>query len=183
MGALLGFAPFIAFALVEKAFGIVPGLACGFAVSLALLVRDFMRGEREINVLEAGSALMFGGLTGAALASQASWSLWQVRLWVDGGLALVVLLSIAVRRPFTVQHARHMVTPQVAASPAFLRTNNIISGAWALAFVVLAAADLLMVSRPEAPTWMGVGPTLAALAGAALFTRWYPRHVRSRRHL
>ena len=37
--------------------------------------------------------------------------------------------------------------PGLAASPRFVRTNNILSGEWALAFTVLATIDLVMVQR------------------------------------
>jgi hypothetical protein len=185
MGALLGFLPFVVFALAERSLGVVPGLAGAALVSVALLLRELMsarsRGEREINILEAGSALLFGALTAwALLAGTENWSVWRVRLWVDGGLMLVVLFGMALRRPFTLPYARRQVSAQVAASPAFLRTNQIISGAWALAFAVLSAADLQMVLRPQTPLQVGVGLTLAALAGAAWFTRWYPARVRAR---
>ena len=180
MGALLGFLPFIVFALVERSLGVVPGLACAALVSVGLLVRDRLRGQREVNILEAGSALVFGALTAwVLLAGSDTWSIWRVRLWVDGGLTLVVLFGMALGRPFTLPYARRQVSPQIAATPAFLRVNQVISGAWALALAVLTAADLLMVLRPQTPFWVGVGLTLGALAIAAWFTRWYPARVRA----
>lgn len=181
MGALLGFLPFIVFALGERALGVVPALAGAAVVSVGLLLRDRLRGQREINVLEAGSAVLFGALAvWAWRAGGADWSVWRVRLWVDGGLALVVLLGMALGRPFTLPYARLRVSAQAAATPLFMRTNQILSGAWALAFAVLAAVDGLMVRRPGTPLAIGTGLTLAALAAAAVFTRAYPARVRAR---
>lgn len=184
MGFLLPFSPFIAFALVEKVAGVVPGLIAGALLSVALLIRDRRRGERDLNILEAGSALLFVALAVMLLAggrgAADGWSLWQVRLWVDGGLLALVLASIALRRPFTLQHARRQVSPETAASAAFLRTNIILSGAWALAFAALVGADLLMVRDPQAPLALAIGITLAALAGAAGFTVWFAARVSAR---
>jgi hypothetical protein len=177
MGALLGFLPFIVFALAEKAMGIVPALAAGALVSSALLVRARMHGTPEINILEAGSALVFAALTLLAWVwgdASGAWSVWLVRLWVDGGLLISVLLGLALRRPFTLQYARQQVSPEIALKRRFLRTNNILSAAWACAFVVLAGTDLLMVLRPSVSSWIGVVLTVGALAAAACFTRWYP---------
>jgi hypothetical protein len=180
MGALLGFAPFVAFALVEKMLGVLPGLAAGALISVALLVFDRLKGQREVNILEAGSAVLFTGLVGLALAIGGdAWSLWQVRLWVDGGLLLIVLASIAVGRPFTLHHARRRVSPEVAGSSRFLRTNKVLSRAWALAFALLVAADLLMVLHPETPVRVAIGMTVAGLAAAAWFTKSYTMRVRS----
>lgn len=81
MGALLGFAPFIGFAVVERLFGIVPGLAAGALISIALLVFDRLKVRRELNYLEAGSAVLFTILTGLAFENGGeAWSLWRVRL-------------------------------------------------------------------------------------------------------
>jgi hypothetical protein len=180
MGALLGFSPFIGFALVEKLLGVVPGLAAGALISIALLVFDRFKGQREVNILEAGSAVMFTVLGGLAFTNGGeAWSLWRVRLWVDGGLLLIVLASIVAGRPFTLHHARRRVSAGVARSARFLRVNNILSGAWALAFAMLVAADLLMVIHPETPVRLAIGMTLAALAAAAWFTKWYTTRVRS----
>jgi FtsH-binding integral membrane protein len=179
MGVLLGFAPFIGFALLEKMLGVVPGLAAGALISIALLVFDRLKGQSEVNILEAGSAVMFTALVGLAFANgRDAWSLWQVRLWVDSGLLLIVLASIVAGRPFTLHHARRRVSAQVAGSARFLRTNNILSGAWALAFAMLVAADLLMVLHPETPVRLAIGLTLAALAAAAWFTKSYTTRVR-----
>jgi hypothetical protein len=181
MGALLGFAPFIGFAVIENLWAVVPGLVAGALISIALLVFDRLQGQREVDIPEAGSAVMFTVLAGLAFAKGGdAWSLWRVRLWVDGGLLLIVLGSIVARRPFTLHHARRRVSAEVAGSVRFLRTNNILSGAWALAFALLVAADLLMVLRPETPARVAIGLTVAALAAAAWFTRSYTMRVRKR---
>jgi len=182
MGALLGFAPFIGFAVIENLFGIVPGLVVGALISIALLVVDRLKGQGEVNILEAGSALMFTLLAGLAFKNGGeAWSLWRVRLWVDGGLLLIVVGSIVARRPFTLHHARRRVSAEVAASARFVHANSILSGAWALAVAVLVAADLLMVLRPETPMRIAVWSSVAALAAAAWFTRSYAQRARGQR--
>ena len=168
---MLAFAPFVAFALVEKLLGPLAGLAAGALVSIALLLRDRLLGERELNILEAGGALMFSGLAILAWTGDAAaWTLWTVRLWVDSGLLLIVLFSIAIRRPFTLQHARRQVPAGIASRPAFMSANMLLSGVWALAFAVLTAADALMVLRPQTPPSIAVVMTLAALLAAFKFT-------------
>jgi intracellular septation protein A len=175
--ALLGFAPFVAFALVEKLVGIVPGLATGLVVSLALVAWEAVR-SRTVHILEAGSALIFGGLTLAALHLHRPWSIWQVRLFVDAGLAMVVGLSVLLRRPFTLQHARKHLSADAARHPDVLRHNAILSGAWGLAFAGLALVDAYMTAVPTAPERRGILLTLAILGAAAKFTQYYVRKIR-----
>lgn len=177
--AVLGFAPFVTFALIEKLVGITPGLAAAFAISLALVAWGAFR-HRTADILELGSALLFGGLALLALHGHRAWSIWQVRLYVDAGLALVVFLSVLIRRPFTLHHGRKMVSADVAQQPHFLRRNDILSSVWGFAFVGLAATDFYMTSVPAAPDRRGIILTVAILGAAAKFTQWYVKNSQNR---
>ena len=95
------FAPFIAFALVDRIFGSTEGLLAGFAISAALLVRDWLSPNRAPKILEIGTAILFGALGGYALLRAPDWSIMGVRLAVDSGLLVIVLVSLAIRQPFT----------------------------------------------------------------------------------
>ena len=144
--ALLGFAPFAAFILIENLFGTLPGLVAGLTASLALLGWEAACGHRTVNILEVASAVMFAGLALLAASEHRTWSVWEVRLYVDLGLAVIVFLSVVLRRPFTLQSGRQTVSPDVARNRDFLRHNTLLSSAWGLAFLGLAAIDLCMVT-------------------------------------
>jgi hypothetical protein len=176
MNMLLAFSPFIAFAIVERIIGVAEGLATGALVSLILLVRDFLSGVRRVKILEIGTFLLFGALSLYALVYGALWSIVEVRLRVDAGLLLIVLASIAIRRPFTLQYAREQVAPELWSSPIFVRTNYVITLVWALAFATMVAADLLMIYVSSITHSVGIIVTVVALYAAIKFTGWYPRH-------
>ncbi len=72
----------------------------------ALLARDAVSRERKVKVLEVGTVILFGALAVWKLLGQVNWSIVDVRLRVDIGLLLIVLVSMALRRPFTLQYAR-----------------------------------------------------------------------------
>lgn len=175
---LLAFAPFIAFAVIDRLVGPMEGMFAGFAVSSALLIRDWSQG-RGPKVLEIGTAVLFGALACYALFANPAWSLWGVRLVVDAGLLLIVLASIAIRQPFTLQYARAQVPEEVQASSEFVRTNYVITAVWALAFAVMAAADLALIAMPDLPARFGTIPTVLALLGAFKFTAYYPERRRA----
>ena len=63
MGILLGFAPFLAFAVIDQWIGPREGLIAGALVSLGLLIRDQLITRRSPKVLEIGTAVLFGSLT------------------------------------------------------------------------------------------------------------------------
>jgi hypothetical protein len=179
MGMLLAFAPFIAFAVVDRLVDGAAGLLAGAAVSAAMLVRDWVTPNRTPKLLEIGTAVLFGGLALYAVVGGPEWSIAGVRLRVDAGLLAIVLASMAVRRPFTLQYAREQVAPAFWDSAVFARTNYVITGAWAVAFAVLVGADLMLVYLPDVPARVAVIMTILALVGAIKFTGWYPQRAQA----
>jgi tryptophan-rich sensory protein len=101
-----------------------------------------------------------------------------VRLCVDAGLLVIVLVSMAVGRPFTLQYAREQVAPEFWHRPDFIRTNYVITAVWALAFAVMVIAELALLYVPDLPPRAGVIVIVLALVGAVKFTGWYPERVR-----
>jgi len=177
---LLAFAPFIVFALAARLLGGTAGLIAAAVVSVGLLVRDLVGSGRAPKVLEIGAAVLFAGLALFAVLAGPAWSIMDVRLRVDAGLLLIVLVSLAIRRPFTLQYARETVPREYWDRPAFIRTNAIITAAWALAFAVMVAADLVLIYAPGVPPVVGIVATVLALVAAIKFTSWYPKRVRAR---
>lgn len=177
MGILLAFAPFIAFAVIDRFAGSTEGLVVGALVSIALIARDAMTAGRSPKILEIGTATLFCALALYALLGTPTWSVIGVRLCVDGGLLGVVLISIAIGRPFTLQYAREQVPAEYQTRPEFLRTNYVITGVWALAFAMMVAAELALLYMPNVPHRLGILAIVAALVGAVKFTGWYPDHI------
>ena len=97
---------------------------------------------------------------------------------MDSGLLIIILVSMAVRQPFTLQYAREQVPLNVQSTTGFRKANYVITAVWALAFVVVVAADLAMDHLPALPIWIDTAVLVAALAAAAWFTRWYPEQGR-----
>jgi hypothetical protein len=139
-----------------------------------LIARDWMSRNRSVKILEIGTMVLFGGLAAYALLTGATWSVVGVRLRVDAGLLLIVLVSIAFRTPFTVQYAREKVGQELWSSSEFIRTNYVITAVWAAAFGVMVIADLIMLYMPNVPLRVGIWTTIVAIIGAARFTGWYP---------
>jgi hypothetical protein len=179
MGILLAFAPFIAFALIDRLVGTTEGLLAGAVISAALLIRDWLTPGRNPKILEIGTTVLFCALAAYAIIGSPEWSIAGVRLRVDLGLLIIVLVSMALRRPFTLQYAQEQVASEFWNNPQFLRTNTIITAAWALAFFVMVLADLMLVYLPELPARIAVITTIVALVAAVKFTGWYPERVKA----
>jgi hypothetical protein len=180
MGILLAFAPFIAFALIDRLVGSTEGLVVAAVVSLALIIRDALTPKRSPKILEVGTAVLFGALAIYAIVGKPAWTVIGVRLCVDAGLLAIVLATVAIGRPFTLQYAREQVAVEQQTSPTFIQTNYIISCVWALAFAVMVAAESALLYLPAVSHRVGVLVIVLALVGAVKFTGWYPDRVRQK---
>jgi hypothetical protein len=178
MGILLGFAPFILFALLTN-ISVSLALWVAFAAAFAIGIRDFAH-TRILRVLDVGSTILFGLLALYAGFIQPSLSVQAVRLVVDCGLLLIAATSIAIRNPFTLQYAREQTQQEFWNTPVFIRTNYIITAVWTLAFLVTTAADATATFNKKFPLSLDIGVGLAALALAVIFTARYPVLVRAR---
>lgn len=179
MNILLGLAPFIVFFILMWLVSPLTGLAAALAVSFLLCFHEWRRGKR-VKVLELGSLLLFGTLVLYTLMAAPHWSVATVRLAVDGGLFTVVLVSLVIGTPFTLQYARERVPKEYWNSPLFFATNQRITGAWAATFAVMTAADAAAEYVEAIPLWIDIAATIAAFVAAVWFTQWYPAAVRRR---
>lgn len=177
MSIVLGLTPFILFFVLMRVSTPAVALTGATVLSAVLMGRGAMRGVSP-KILEIGSLILFGALTLYTVVADAHWSIAGVRLAVDGGLALIVLFSLAIRRPFTLQYAREQVPQQFWNSPIFLRTNDLISGVWFGTFLVSAVCDAAAIWLPSVPLVAEIVLSTAAFIAAVWFSIWYPAHVR-----
>jgi hypothetical protein len=177
MGILLGFVPFILFALLTNISDSL-ALWVAFASAFAIGIRDFAH-TKILRVLDVGSIILFGLLALYAGFVQPSLSLQAVRLVIDCGLLSIALVSMAIRNPFTLQYAREQTPQEFWDTPVFVRTNYIITMVWALSFLVTTAADATATFNKKFPLSLDIGIGLAALALAVVFTARYPVYVRA----
>jgi len=179
MSIVLGLSPFLVFFALMRLVTPIAGLAGALAASSLLCLRMWWRGE-SVKILEVGSLILFGLLTGYTLLAAPQWTVATVRLAVDGGLLAIALVSLAIDRPFTLQYASEQVPEQYWGLPIFLTTNRIITGVWAATFAILVAADGAAAYVPAIPVWVDVVVSIAAFVGAVVFSRRYPQAVRRR---
>jgi hypothetical protein len=177
MSILLGLTPFIVFFLLMRWSTPLLALTGAAAMSAILMGRMALSGG-TIKILEIGSLILFALLTLYTLGMHPGWSIAGVRLAVDAGLAFIVLFSLAIRRPFTLQYAKESVPEQFWTHPLFIRTNDIISAVWAVTFLISAGCDAVAIYFPTVPVGALIALTVAAFVAAIWFSTWYPAQVR-----
>jgi hypothetical protein len=177
MAILLGFAPFIIFALLSN-FDLDVALWLAFASAFAIAIRDFAQ-SRLLRMLDVGSVALFGIFSLYVGFIQPGIPIQMARLVVDGGLCAMAALSIVLRHPLTLQYAREQVPEEFWQTARFVLTNYLVTGAWAVAFAVMALADVVANKNKQLPVSLDVAVSLIVLAIAILFTARYPHYLRA----
>jgi len=179
MTIFLILAPYGAFATLMLVASAAVSLFAAAAICLLVIGHDAWRG-RSIKMLGAGSATLFAALGCYLVLADPGLSSSTVKLTIDAGMLAISLMSLAIRRPFTLQYAREMVDAETAQTPGFIRANYIITSAWSGAFLLMVLANVLMLYLPGLPLWSGLLVAFAARNSAVYFTRWYPRYRRAK---
>jgi hypothetical protein len=171
--------PFGAFTTLMLVTSAAVSLFASAAICLAVVAYDIL-GGRSIKMLGAGSALLFAAIGGYITLVDSSLSTPVIKLAVDAGVLAISVVSLAIGRPFTLQYALEVVDAETAKLPGFMKANYIITSVWALAFLLMMIANVLMIVVPNLPLWSGLAIAFAARNSAAYFTKWYPQYQRAK---
>jgi hypothetical protein len=171
MTLVLGFGPFVLFALLSRLSADL-ALWMAFAAAFVVTIRDFIE-RPQLRLLDGVSLCLFGGLALWRGFFDPGLTLAALRTIVDLGLTAAITLSLARAKPFSLQYAGRSGW----AETDFLRVNYFISFAWLGAFAAMALADAAVTFAGQ-PPYLGIGVSALALAIAIVFTLRYPASVR-----
>jgi hypothetical protein len=179
MRILVALTPFIAFAVIHRMSGVTMGLIVGAASSAMFMARDWLVPDRGPKVLEIGMTILFAALLAFSLIANPAWSIVGGRLFVTSGLLLIVLVSIAIGRPFALRYARGLDDWYFWRQPGASLANHVVTAVWALNFALMVLADIALLNAPRSPWGIDVAVELLAGLGALWFTSWYPNRIRA----
>jgi len=183
---LVGLSPWIVYSLVEGEGRLELSAAVALGTGFLILILNWYRGSSP-KLLEFADVTYFGAL--AVLVALASES---TRDWLElwGGetaniaLLVIVLGSVVIRKPFTLQYAKEDTPKEYWDTPGFLRANYLISWVWVAAFAIEAASGLYgdAVLDNSNNIWTGWIIQTLPLIIAAQFTIWYPDRLEAARN-
>ena len=172
---LLSFAPWLSFLIIAQGsllrlkIGLVVGLVLSIAMGLARLHRGV--------ILWTGLAFFTYATVAVALFDD-MWTARHMGLMANGALALGAWLTIALKKPFSLDYAREHTDPKLWNNPAFIRSNVIITSAWALTFTVNAVLAWAKMTSFLLPAWGYEVASYSLMIATAAFTVLYPAHIR-----
>jgi len=168
MGILLGFAPFILFALLTDV-SVSLALWVAFATAFSIGIRDFLH-DKRVRVLDGASLALFAALAIYAGFIQPAMSVEAVRFVADAAMSVIALGTIFFRDPYTLEYARDYTPKSEWPKLRFVRLNYFLTLFWCLCFAVMGAADGLTAFTKVFPMSLDVVIVLATLALAVIVT-------------
>ena len=171
MNPLLGFVPFIAFVVLVRLSDNL-ALWVAFAAAFALAMHSFLE-TRILRTLDVCNFALFGLLALYKGFIQPGLPLGTELLLVEGVIFALLLASLVLQRPCTLQYEREPMLPPHGSAPRLVRTHSIVTGAWLAAFAIMTAADVAAALTPDIPVNIALAAGLVALAAALTFSVRY----------
>jgi hypothetical protein len=180
---LIGLSPWILYSLVEGPNRLELSAALALGLAVVILAVNWLRGGTP-KMLEYSDVVYFAGLAIVVAFAGTATRSW-LELWggevANIALLLVVLGSVVVRRPFTLQYAKEDAPEEIWNAPEFLRVNYLITWVWVIAFAIEAASGFFgdAVLHDSNNIWTGWIIQTLPLIIAAQFTIWYPNRLQA----
>jgi hypothetical protein len=185
----VSFGPWIAVWVLTSNHSFVPGLLIATGLSVALIVWSYASGDHP-KLLDWGTLGSFVLLTIVALVGDEAWLGYWLSPLLNVALLAVMVGSLAVGHPFTIDYAKEEAPPEVWDSPEFAHVNRVITLVWIAAVAAMAVGSIVSallrsgaVATADSHTIEGYanwGVTVVALVGASKFSAWYPDAYQAR---
>jgi hypothetical protein len=177
MTYILSFSPWIAYAALSSLdWRIAMGAAA--ACALALVIHQLTKHDADL--LSYVTLGFFAVMTVIALAAPRS----GIHHWTPalsaGVLAVIAWASLGLRRPFTLGIAKRQTPEEYWSSPLFLRTNDVITSAWAIAFTASCVVCALIIHHSANDSTALVITQVAGFVLPMLFTKRYTEMAKAK---
>ncbi|MEA3280929.1 MAG: hypothetical protein U9Q38_10080 [Thermodesulfobacteriota bacterium] len=176
MGIFLSFSPWIVFWVLSGRESFVIAAAAATVVVFSIIIREIR--EHSAKVLDIGSLLFFVFLTVVAFTPYSEAIDSNALPLSNVALFLITIVSILIRKPFTLQYAREQVDKKFWDSPGFYSTNLVITWVWCVTFAIIAVVSYMALHHPF---MLDRVIHILAFVGAIKFTSWYPHYVKKKR--
>ncbi|MGE0383066.1 MAG: hypothetical protein AB7O90_19730 [Hyphomicrobium sp.] len=174
------FLPWIFFASLYGTNSLMMLIACLGAL-LLMVVLNF-RELRKGFILPWGSVIVF-----ALLAINSQLTLWpwgqaHASLLANSALAAIVLFSMVIGKPFTLQYAREQAPPERWHHPLFLKINWVLTSIWAVLLIIMALPSYFLTQQQIAHSWfLGYGLSLICIIIGLQCNRFVPKLMGGKR--
>ena len=142
LGFIAGFAPWIVYWVLSGTTSFTVAVVVPFGIAVLSNLFNLWQ-RRPIMVLEVGNAVVFAVLAVIGWAAGDAWVSRWIQPLGNAGLLAIMLVSVLIGRPFTLQYARAATSPELWESPGFLAVNRLLTWVWIWAMAIMTALALV----------------------------------------
>lgn len=142
------------------------------AFVLIIIISDIKR-KKQVKRFQVMMLTFFAAVSIAALFFDLETNWIWVRVSSCLFFAALALLTIVVKKPFTLECARGMVPKEKADTPEFTRVNYVVSWTWFFVFIAYLIVPALRLSGFEVPKTVGALFAISIAVAAVKFSLWY----------
>jgi signal transduction histidine kinase len=165
-----------------------PGADSSALVSLIALFGIVYLGYHELRkgfVLPWGEALFFAFSALNGWLHFWPWAEVHAYLLVNSALAFIVLFSMLIGQPFTLQYAREKVSPEYWNAPLFLKINWVLTSIWAVLMITLALPSYFLSQAEIQSHWfynygLSVLCVFIGIQCNHLIPAWFQKNTKSK---
>jgi hypothetical protein len=138
---VVGFVPWIVYWILVGNVPFLAAVVAGLALAVVINVGTLLR-RQPLMVLEAGTAVVFAVFVIMALTLPEDFLERWLQPLGNAGLFVIVLISILIGKPFTLQYARRSTPPEQRDEPGFVYVCRLLAWLWAgtMGFMTIVSA-------------------------------------------
>ncbi len=175
---LENFLPWILFfALAGKSQGQLDAAIICAAVASIYFERQ---GLRKGFVLSWGTLIFFIFMFIAVVVFKNQWVAQHAWLFSNGALAAIAWISVIIRKPFTLQYAKEITSPEKWNHPVFIKINDILTMVWGAVFLAGLGLHIVKLLMPTFTGWTFELTTYLPSIFGVWFTTRFPAWYRDR---
>jgi len=179
---LTAFIPWIFFSIFYKAQG--PASIWVSLISALLMIVLNGRELRQGFVLPLGSVLFFLLLSFNNAFSFWPWASAHAFQLINSALAAIVLISMIIGQPFTLQYAREEVPKENWSHPLFLKINWILTSIWAVLMIIMALPSYFLTQEAIQGSWFfNYGLSILCIVIGVRCNKKIPDYIRGKSNL
>ena len=179
MKLLAQFTPWIVFWMISSLQTMI-SVQIGICIAAVLVLIMGIKGVHRGLILWAGM-LFFGFALVFVVGLRNLWFIHHLGILASGTLFTMTLMSILVRRPFTMTYAAEAVAPELRQTPAFLRSCYVTTGLWTLVFLGNTLLNIAKLLYPDVDHLYFLGLELGLILLGVVLTTLYAGHAKRRR--
>ena len=174
---LFSFAPWIAFLILAgpSLLRLKIAVVVASVITIAMWIGKFQKG-----IILWGSVLFFSWALIAIIGLQHMWTIRHLGVLSNGTLAAMTIISMLIRKPFTIEYAKAKTSPDRWTSPLFIKTNYVLTGVWGAVFLINMALSSLEMNAPSVDKGVYEMATYSFMFVAVLFSTFYPDFMKRR---